>query len=168
MLGFKCKQAVMQRSHARGHSARPPAAAAQLICRRRSRQQLGACADEPHTNRKISRRPFSRCGAGWPTLKTKPTSSPRAAGWGWCAAQLARRARPRRRGRSASWAAHNQQAPAQGELLLLVYYGGAFVALKEGGVSCAAVLLVRLAPPYPASTRVGGGPKTKRDRQTDR
>ena len=35
--------------------------------------------------------------------------------------------------------------------------GDAFLALKEGGVSCAAVLLVRLAPPYTASTRVGGG-----------
>ena len=53
MLGFKCKQAVMQRSHARGH-CRPSgttAAAAQLICRRRSFQQLGAGANEPHTNR---------------------------------------------------------------------------------------------------------------------
>jgi hypothetical protein len=29
--------------------------------------------------------------------------------------------------------------------------GNAFIALKEEGVSCAAVLLVRLAPPYPAS-----------------
>ena len=78
MLGFKCRQAVMERSHARGHSAKPPAAAAQLSCRRRSRQQLGACADDLHTNRKILRRPFSRCGTGWPTPKTKYISSPRA------------------------------------------------------------------------------------------
>jgi len=36
------------------------AAAAQLVCRRRSTQQLGAGADDPaHTVRKISRRPFS-------------------------------------------------------------------------------------------------------------
>ena len=48
MLWFKCKQAVVQKCHTRGHSAKPPAAAAQLVCRRRSRQQLGACADEPH------------------------------------------------------------------------------------------------------------------------
>ena len=41
--------------------------------------------------------------------------------------------------------------------LLLFYYGHAFLALKEGRVSCAAVFLVRLAPPYPASTRVSGG-----------
>ena len=51
----------MQRSQARGHSAKPPAAAAQLISRRRSFQQLRAGADEPHTNRKILRRPFSTC-----------------------------------------------------------------------------------------------------------
>ena len=35
--------------------------------------------------------------------------------------------------------------------LLLFYYGDAFLALKERGVSCAAVLVVRLPPPYPAS-----------------
>ena len=39
-------------------------------------------------------------------------------------------------------------------LLLFYYDTHAFLALKEGEVSCAAVLLVRLAPPYPASTRV--------------
>ena len=79
----------MQRSHARGHSAKPPAAAAQLVCRRRSRQQLGACADEPHTNRKISRRPFSRCATCWPTPKTKHTIRACAAGSHWAARQAA-------------------------------------------------------------------------------
>ena len=58
-------------------------AAAQLVCRRRSRQQLGAGADEPHTNRKIVRRPFSRCRTRWPTLKITYSSSPRAGGCGW-------------------------------------------------------------------------------------
>ena len=79
----------MQRSHARGHSAKPPAAAAQLVCRRRSRQQLGACADDPHTNRKISRRPFSRCATCWPTPKTKHTIRACAAGSHWAARQVA-------------------------------------------------------------------------------
>jgi len=36
-------------------------------------------------------------------------------------------------------------------LPLIFWRGHAFIALKEEGVSCAAVLLVRLAPPYPAS-----------------
>jgi hypothetical protein len=44
-------------------------------------------------------------------------------------------------------------------LLLKAFYRliNAFIALKEGGVSCAAVLLVRLPPPVPGLTRVGGG-----------
>ena len=57
-------------------------AAAQLVCWRRSRQQLGAGADEPHTNRKIMRRPFSRCGTRRPTLRITYGSSPRAGGCG--------------------------------------------------------------------------------------
>ena len=79
----------MQRSHARGHSAKLPAAAAQLVCRRRSRQQHGACADEPHTNRKIWGRPFSRCATCWPTPKTKHTIRACAAGSHWAARQAA-------------------------------------------------------------------------------
>ena len=49
-----------QESRAR-HLASSTAAAAQLVCRRRSIQQLGAGADDPHTARKISRRPFTTC-----------------------------------------------------------------------------------------------------------
>jgi hypothetical protein len=59
-----------QEPHAR-HSASSTAAAAPLVCRRRSRQQLGAGADDPHTNGKISRRPFSTCRTSWTTPKTK-------------------------------------------------------------------------------------------------
>ena len=51
MLGFKCKHAVTQRSHTRGHSAKPPAAAAQLICRRRSRQQYASSSEPAPTSR---------------------------------------------------------------------------------------------------------------------
>ena len=50
---------------------------------------LGACADEPHTNRKISRRPFSRCATCWPTPKTKHTIRACAAGSHWAARQAA-------------------------------------------------------------------------------
>ena len=81
-MGFKCKQAVIERSHARGHSAKPPAAAAQRSCRRRSCQQPGACADDPHTNRKISRRPFSTCRTCWSTPKITYSSSPCAGACG--------------------------------------------------------------------------------------
>ena len=82
ILWFKCRQAVMKRSYARGHSAKPPAAVAQLVCRRRSLQQLGACADDPHTNRKILRRPFSTCRTCWSTPKITCSSSPCAGGCG--------------------------------------------------------------------------------------
>ena len=57
-------------------------AAAQLVCRRRSRQPLGAGADDPHTNRKITRRPFSRCGTRRPTLEITYCSSSRVGGCG--------------------------------------------------------------------------------------
>ena len=49
-------------------------------------------------------------------------------------AQLARRARPRRRGLSASWAAHNPQAPAQGELVSMVFGVGQLVPHLENGL----------------------------------
>ena len=90
-----------QEPHAR-HSASSIAAAAPLVCRRRSRQQLGAGADDPHTSGKNSRRPSSTCRASWTTPKTKRATSPRAAGCSWCAAQLALRPRRRRRARRAS------------------------------------------------------------------
>jgi hypothetical protein len=70
MLGFKCRQAVMQEPRSR-HLASSTAAAAQLVRPRRSSQQLGAGADDPHTERKISMRPFSTCRTSWPTPKTK-------------------------------------------------------------------------------------------------
>ena len=57
-------------------------AAAQPVCRRRSRQPLGAGADDPHTNRKITRRPFSRCGTRRPTLEITYCSSSRVGGCG--------------------------------------------------------------------------------------
>ena len=70
MLGFKCRQAVMQEPRSR-HLASSTAEAAQLVHPRRSSQQLGAGADDPHTERKISMRPFSTCRTSWPTPKTK-------------------------------------------------------------------------------------------------
>ena len=52
MLGLKCRQAVMQEEpRSRAFGEQHTAAAAQLICRRRSFQQLGAGADDPHTQR---------------------------------------------------------------------------------------------------------------------
>jgi len=49
-------------------------------------------------------------------------------------AQLARRARPRRRGQSASWAAHNPHAPAQGELLYVIFGVDQHVPHLENGL----------------------------------
>ena len=42
-------------------------------------------------------------------------------------------------------------------VLLYTTDGDAFLALKKGGCHARQFFLVRLAPPYPASTRVGGG-----------
>ena len=49
-------------------------------------------------------------------------------------AQLARRARPRRRGLSASWAAHNPHPPAQGELLHVIFGVDQLVPHLENGL----------------------------------
>jgi len=51
-------------------------AAAQLVCRRRSTQQLGAGADDPHTARKISRRPFTTCRTSRPTPESTHATRP--------------------------------------------------------------------------------------------
>jgi hypothetical protein len=67
------------------HSASGTAAAAPLVCRRRSSRQLGAGVDDPHTERKISMRPFSMCRTSWPTPKTKHATCPCAAGCRWSA-----------------------------------------------------------------------------------
>ena len=47
---------------------------------------------------------------------------------------LARRARPRRRGQSASWAAHHPHAPAQGELLYVIFGVDQHVPHLENGL----------------------------------
>jgi len=86
------------------HSASGTAAAAPLVCRRRSSRQLGAGVDDPHTERKISMRPFSMCRTSWPTPKTKHATCPCAAGCRWSASQPAHRPRRRARARRASWA----------------------------------------------------------------
>ena len=64
-----------QESRAR-HLASSTAAAAQLVCRRRSIQQLGAGADDPHTARKISRRPFTTCRTSRPTPESTHATRP--------------------------------------------------------------------------------------------
>ena len=58
------------------HLASSTAAAAQLVCRRRSTQQLGAGADDPHTVRRISRRPFSTCRTSRPTPESTHATRP--------------------------------------------------------------------------------------------
>ena len=58
------------------HLASSTAAAAQLVCRRRSMQQLGAGADDPHTARKISRRPFTTCRTSRPTPESTHATRP--------------------------------------------------------------------------------------------
>ena len=60
-------------------------AAAQLVCWRRSSWQLGAGVDDPHTERKISRRPLSTCGSSWPNPEAKHATSAGAASCRWCA-----------------------------------------------------------------------------------
>ena len=75
------------------HSASGTAAAAPLVCRRRSSRQLGAGVDDPHTERNISMRPFSMCRTSWPTPKTKHATCPCAAGCRWSASQPAHRPR---------------------------------------------------------------------------
>ena len=81
MLGFECKRAVAQEpARAKQHGS---SSTAGLVCQSRASRQLGAGADEPHTNRKIVRRPFFRCRTRRPTLKITYSSSPRAGGCGW-------------------------------------------------------------------------------------
>ena len=87
MLGFECRRAVVQEPRAR-HSAMP-AAAAQLVCWRRSSWQLQAGVDDPHTKRKISRRPFSTCRTSWPNPEAEHATSAGAAGCRWSACQPA-------------------------------------------------------------------------------
>ena len=69
-MGFDCKRAVVQEPRAR-HSA-------QLVCWSRSSWQLGAGVDDPHIERKVSRRPFSSRSASWPTPEAKHATRTRA------------------------------------------------------------------------------------------
>ena len=69
MLGFECRRAVVQEPRAR-HSAMQQQQQ-KLICWRRSSWQFEAGVDDPHTERKISRRPFSTCRTSRPNLEAE-------------------------------------------------------------------------------------------------
>ena len=63
------------------------AAAARLVCWSRSSWQLGAGVVDPHTKRRISRRPFSTCRPSWPTPEAKYATLTCVSGCRWTAHQ---------------------------------------------------------------------------------
>ena len=65
------------------------AAAAAQLCRRRSSRQLGAGVDVPHTEREISKRPFSTCRTCWSTPESTLATLTRVAGCRWTASRPA-------------------------------------------------------------------------------
>ena len=74
MLGFECRRAVVQEPRAR-HSAMQQQQQKLICWRRRSSWQFEAGVDDPHTVRKISRRPFSTCRTSRPNLEAEHASS---------------------------------------------------------------------------------------------